>query len=176
MIMDWGDLADLALDRLDGANTVTQAVGDTAIPGEAPVWATSARARQEWTNGTLVLTTHRLVHVKEGRPPAAMPLAGITDVGVTRSRLSGTVLKVTFLSGAHSWENVTDIETFVGKLREAVADAANPRHALEETTVPGQQGDGPSMLDELERLAVLHRDGALTDEEFTRAKRRLIGD
>ena len=32
----------------------------------------------------------------------------------------------------------------------------------------------PAMLDELARLAVLHRHGALTDDEFIQAKRRLI--
>jgi hypothetical protein len=34
---------------------------------------------------------------------------------------------------------------------------------------------GPSMLDQLNQLTALHEQGALTDEEFTAAKAKLLG-
>ncbi|WP_160161773.1 SHOCT domain-containing protein [Embleya hyalina] len=171
--MDWEVLADLASDLFDGTNTVTQAADTTAVPGEAPVWTTSARARQEWSNGRLALTTHRLIYAKDGRPTTVVPLAGITDVRVTRSRLTGNVLRITGVGGAHSWENVGEADTFAARLREAVT-AADVRHAVEAATLARSPG-GSAMLDELERLALLHRHGALTDEEFSQAKKRLVG-
>jgi Short C-terminal domain len=36
-------------------------------------------------------------------------------------------------------------------------------------------GAAPSMLDQLSRLAALHRQGALTDSEFSAAKAKLLG-
>ncbi|MFG2191848.1 SHOCT domain-containing protein [Streptomyces sp. NPDC048639] len=190
--MEWNDLAEIAFDRLgDSRNRVEAAVDDTAMPGEAPLAVTSARARQEWTNGTLVLTTHRLLHVKEGRAAVPVPLAGITDVQTVKSRLIGPLLKVTTMSGAHRWENVDDIETFCDALRTAVANAAARRPDPDAGTAVGGKGgaagdpdgtpvprqarqEGPSWIDQIERLAELHGRGALTDEEFALAKRKLI--
>ncbi|MEU6083734.1 SHOCT domain-containing protein [Streptomyces sp. NPDC047108] len=180
--MDWSDLADIAFDRLgDSSNRVESAVDDTAVPGEAPLAVTSARARQDWTNGALVLTTHRLLYVKEGRAPVPVPLPGITDVQVAKSRLTGQILKVTAVSGAHSWENVTDSEAFADTLRTAVKNAAefrspaagSPDADIKATGSATPQQD-PSWVDRIERLADLHGRGALTDEEFAMAKRKLI--
>ncbi|MGW9211847.1 SHOCT domain-containing protein [Embleya sp. NPDC055664] len=178
--MDWEVLADFAFDQMGGAqNTVMQPMDNTAVPGEAPVVVTSARGRDEWTNGTLVLTTHRLMYVKEGKPGVAVPLSGVTDVALGTSRLSGNVVKVTAISGAHSWENVADGPAFVARLREAVVDAALREQQASPTAAPPTEpargaGGGSAILDGLERLATLHRAGALTDEEFAAAKRRLI--
>ena len=41
--------------------------------------------------------------------------------------------------------------------------------------VVASAADGPSMAEQLQRLAELKADGILTDEEFATAKRRLIG-
>src|SRR5688500_6189528 len=97
--MDWGELADMAADRLgDGRGKGKGSPGresePSVIPGEEAVTRTSARGRQEWTDGVLVLTTHRLVYTKEGKQPVLVPLTGVTDVMVSRSRISGAVLKV----------------------------------------------------------------------------------
>jgi Short C-terminal domain len=42
---------------------------------------------------------------------------------------------------------------------------------------PGGRADGPapSMLDQLNQLAALHQQGALTDSEFSAAKAKLLG-
>jgi Short C-terminal domain len=40
---------------------------------------------------------------------------------------------------------------------------------------PPAQAQGPSMLDQLSQLNDLHQQGALSDEEFTAAKAKLLG-
>ncbi|GHA08956.1 hypothetical protein GCM10010329_34750 [Streptomyces spiroverticillatus] len=39
----------------------------------------------------------------------------------------------------------------------------------------GPNGEASALVERLERLAALHRSGALSDDEFTRAKQRMIG-
>jgi hypothetical protein len=40
---------------------------------------------------------------------------------------------------------------------------------------PQQAPEGPSVYDQLQQLSTLHDQGALTDEEFTAAKAKLLG-
>jgi Short C-terminal domain len=40
---------------------------------------------------------------------------------------------------------------------------------------PPQPAAGPSLLDQLNQLDALHQQGALTDDEFTAAKAKLLG-
>jgi len=54
-----------------------------------------------------------------------------------------------------------ECRAYVERLRELVADARGERP--------------PPLVSELERLAALHDSGALSDEEFARAKRSLLG-
>ncbi|WP_139123003.1 SHOCT domain-containing protein, partial [Cellulosimicrobium cellulans] len=42
-------------------------------------------------------------------------------------------------------------------------------------TERGRAAGDADLVDRLERLAALHRDGALTDAEYARAKARLLG-
>ncbi|MFF7251044.1 SHOCT domain-containing protein [Embleya sp. NPDC008237] len=171
--MDWGDLVDIVFDSAGDrtqAQQAGQAAVDTAVPGEEPLAVTSGRARDQWTGGTLVLTTHRLLYVKEGKAPQAVPLAGVTDVAVSSSRLTGRILKVTALTGAYGWEEVKDAEAFADKVRGAVAGGPPAPAAA-----PGAGREATALVEELERLAALHRSGALSDDEFARAKQRMIG-
>jgi Short C-terminal domain len=53
---------------------------------------------------------------------------------------------------------------------------------LEQQQAPPQQAPppaapaaGPSMADQLQQIAALHQQGALTDEEFAAAKSKLLG-
>jgi glutamine synthetase adenylyltransferase len=49
---------------------------------------------------------------------------------------------------------------------------------LEQQKAPSQQAapaTGPSLLDQLNQLDTLHQQGALTDNEFTAAKAKLLG-
>jgi hypothetical protein len=51
---------------------------------------------------------------------------------------------------------------------------------LEQQQAPSQQAPapsaGPSLLDQLNQLDALHQQGALTDNEFTAAKAKLLGN
>lgn len=45
----------------------------------------------------------------------------------------------------------------------------------EHNVTPTASNEGPSAVSELERLADLHARGSLTDEEFAKAKARILG-
>jgi hypothetical protein len=47
--------------------------------------------------------------------------------------------------------------------------------AAEEQAAPPPESEGDTQMDELERLAQLHTDGVLTDEEFAKAKAKILG-
>lgn len=59
------------------------------------------------------------------------------------------------------------------KVREAVDFIT--RKSFEAKKKPTQAPNAPSAADEIAKLAALHRDGVLTDEEFTSAKAKLLG-
>ncbi|MFC1402177.1 MULTISPECIES: SHOCT domain-containing protein [Streptacidiphilus] len=178
--MDWSDLVtDIAADalgdsaskRLPKAAQAARAAQADALPGEQPVALTACRGKDDWAKGALLVTTHRLLYLKEGRPGVPVPLTGITHVELKSTRLSGMVLKVVALSGAHRWEGLEEAEEFTEKLRSAIR-AAVSASAPTEPAPPA--GEGGELLDQLERLAALHDSGALDDAEFAAAKKRLL--
>ena len=61
--------------------------------------------------------------------------------------------------------------------RERVEDDQNERNDnLEQQQAPATaKAAAPSMPDQLNRLTALHQQGALTDDEFTTAKAKLLG-
>ncbi|GAA1160270.1 hypothetical protein F4556_004306 [Kitasatospora gansuensis] len=167
--MDWTDLIDVAFDALGSDSNKSSAlhsVQQAARPDELPVAATAGRHPDHFRKGALVLTTHRLVFLKDGKPPLPVPLEGVTDVTVTRSRLNGEILKVVALTGAHRFEEVDKAEFFAEQLR-GTARTARDRHRA-------PAAPAADLLDQLERLAALHTAGALTDAEFALAKTRLL--
>ncbi|MEV7176232.1 SHOCT domain-containing protein [Kitasatospora sp. NPDC093679] len=176
--MDWTDLIDVAFDVLGGGNgrearnAAVRTVEAVAVPGEEPVAATAGRHPDHFRRGALVLTSHRLLFLKDGKPPLPVALGAVTDVTVVRTRINGEVLKVVALTGAHRFEDVVKAEPFAERIR-AVAVEARRREAG--AAAPAAAPPPADLLDQLERLAALHGAGALTDEEFARAKRRLIG-
>ncbi|WP_371497523.1 SHOCT domain-containing protein [Kitasatospora sp. NBC_00374] len=172
--MDWTDLIEAGFDILGNGSNDARAAAVRSVeaavePGEQPVAATAGRHPDHFRKGVLVLTTHRLLFLKDGKPPLPVALAAVTDVTVTKSRLNGEILRVVALTGAHRFEEVAKAEVFAEQLRRAAADA---RRAAAEPAAPAPAVD---LLDQLERLAALHAGGALTAEEFSRAKQRLIG-
>jgi hypothetical protein len=80
------------------------------------------------------------------------------------------------------------VQDLLTTVRSAKAEAGGDRQAMAETlraqfgggaaVVGGGAGFGtpPDPLDELAKLGDLHRNGVLTDEEFTAQKRKLLGE
>lgn len=173
--MDWTDLIDTAFKVAGNSNQANRAeavraVEASVIGGEEPVASTAGRHPDHFRKGVLVLTTHRLLFLKDGKPPVPVPLTAVTDATVARTKLNGEVLTVVALTGSHRFEDVAKAEVFAEQLREAARLARSTPPQAPEPTPSGEQ-----LLNQLERLAALHTSGALTDEEFTRAKHRLLG-
>ncbi|KJS62800.1 SHOCT domain-containing protein [Streptomyces rubellomurinus] len=198
--MDWTELIDTAFKVAGNSNQANQAaalrtVEATVLAGESPVASTAGRHPDHFRRGALVLTTHRLLFLKDGKPPVPVPLAAVTDASVVRTKFNGEVLTVVALTGAHRFEDVIKGEVFAEQIREAArrartappadaapahdtapAVAAAPPVALPPAdAAPAELDAGERLLGQLERLAALHASGALTDEEFGRAKQRLLG-
>ncbi|MFJ8626885.1 SHOCT domain-containing protein [Kitasatospora sp. NPDC093550] len=170
--MEWTDLIEPAL-KAAGNSTRTEAVHplqEAAIDGEKPVASTPGRHPDHFRKGVLVLTTHRLLFLKDGKPPIPVPLTAVTDATVVRSKINGDVLTVVALTGSHRFEDVVKADVFAEQVRAAARTARTAAPAPQEPAADGEQ-----LIGQLERLAALHTSGALTDEEFTRAKQRLIG-
>ncbi|MGW4897992.1 SHOCT domain-containing protein [Kitasatospora sp. NPDC004240] len=181
--MDWTELIDAAFDVAGNGNNATKAealrsVEATVSPDEQPIASTAGRHPDHFRKGVLVLTTHRLLFLKDGKPPVPVPLSAVTDATTTKSRINGEVLLVVALTGSHRFEDVVKAEVFAEQLRAAARLAREKdRAALSAAPAAPAAATAPGgdLLDQLERLAALHTAGALTDEEFTRAKQRLIG-
>ncbi|MFJ3214305.1 SHOCT domain-containing protein [Kitasatospora sp. NPDC086801] len=180
--MDWTDLIDTAFKVAGNNSQANQAeavrtVEAAVIDGENPVASTAGRHPDHFRKGVLVLTTHRLLFLKDGKPPVPVPLTAVTDATVARTKLNGDVLTVVALTGSHRFEDVAKADVFAEQVRAAARlarkAASTARPAAE--AAPADLSAGDQLLGQLERLAALHASGALTDEEFSRAKARLIG-
>ncbi|MFE5585460.1 hypothetical protein [Kitasatospora sp. NPDC056531] len=52
-----------------------------------------------------MLTTHRVLFLKDGKPPVPVPFTAVTDATVTRTGLNGDALTVVVLTGSHRFED-----------------------------------------------------------------------
>ncbi|MEU6233955.1 SHOCT domain-containing protein [Kitasatospora sp. NPDC047058] len=181
--MDWTDLIDAAFDVAGNSSSDTRAtalrtVEASVAPDEKPVASTAGRHPDHFRKGVLVLTTHRLLFLKDGKPPVPVPLSAVTDATVTRTRINGEVLLVVALTGSHRFEDVVKAEVFAEQVRAAARLARNAVQQVQAgpaAAPAAPAASGAELLDQLERLAALHASGALTADEFSRAKQRLIG-
>ncbi|AUG81296.1 hypothetical protein CFP65_6649 [Kitasatospora sp. MMS16-BH015] len=186
--MDWSDLlGDVAADVLrkgDGERErLVDAARAEALPGERPLAMTAARGKDDFLKGVLLLTSARLLYLKEGRPAVSVPLPGVVDAALSSTRLSGKVLKVTALTGAHRWEGLENAEEFTKHLHAAIASADRAQPLATDTAPAVLSAPAPTpdhapaaeLLDLLERLAALRTAGALDEAEFAAAKRKLLG-
>ncbi|GAA2841962.1 SHOCT domain-containing protein [Kitasatospora sp. CM 4170] len=178
--MDWTDLIDTAFDVAGNSSSSTRAealrtVEASVAADEKPVASTAGRHPDHFRKGVLVLTTHRLLFLKDGKPPVPVPLSAVTDATVTKSRINGEVLLVVALTGSHRFEDVIKAEVFAEQVRAAARLAREAAQKSQAAAPAAAPSSGADLLDQLERLAALHTAGALTDEEFSRAKQRLIG-
>ncbi|MGW3038823.1 SHOCT domain-containing protein [Kitasatospora sp. NPDC001159] len=184
--MDWTDLIDTAFKAAGNNSQANQAaavrtVEAAVINGEKPVASTAGRHPDHFRKGVLVLTTHRMLFLKDGKPPVPVPLTAVTDAAVTRTKLNGDVLTVVALTGSHRFEDVAKADVFAERIREAarLARSASPQAPaavpVPSGAAPVELSAGEQLLGQLERLAALRASGALTEEEFSRAKQRLLG-
>jgi hypothetical protein len=121
------------------------------------LWIRADRVEKEHS-GALLLTDRRLLFCGVGffsQSQEGWPLSVVDGVEVRGDQLTLSVLGLP--------------EAFTGKPRDltALAAALGPREA----TDPVEQR---SLPEQLQRLATLHDNGVLTDEEFRGAKRRLL--
>ena len=63
----------------------------------------------------------------------------------------------------------------IANLEQQQQAAAQPQQPAAAPPPPPPAAAAPSMLDQLNQLSTLHGEGALTDEEFTAAKAKLLG-
>ncbi|MER7843102.1 SHOCT domain-containing protein [Kitasatospora sp. NPDC096077] len=181
--MEWTDLIDTAFKVAGNSNQANRAeavrtVEAAVIDGEEPVASTAGRHPDHFRKGVLVLTTHRLLFLKDGKPPVPVPLTAVTDATVARTKFNGEVLTVVALTGSHRFEEVVKAEVFAERIREAARTARSatpPPVPAPVDATPTEPSAGEQLLGQLERLAALRTAGALTDEEFTRAKQLLLG-
>ncbi|PBC79378.1 hypothetical protein BX265_4180 [Streptomyces sp. TLI_235] len=128
----------------DAGTAAVRTVEAVAVPGEEPVAATAGRHPDHFRKGALVLTSHRLLFLKDGKPPVPVALSAVTDVTVTRSRINGEILKVVALTGAHRFEDVVKAEPFAERVRAAAAEA---RRREAGASVPAAAAPPADLLD-----------------------------
>jgi uncharacterized membrane protein YdbT with pleckstrin-like domain len=155
---------------------------EVAVGAVVLLWlALSVRPLVDWWFTNYVLTTSRIV-VRRGmvaRTGTEIPLEQITNVLFSQRvierllRYGDVVVEAAGSQGRSELHDIPDPEGF----QQEVYAARRQRHLeLQRATwgddaVAGRRWDG---LDELERLADLRERGHLSDEEFARAKRRLL--
>lgn len=136
-----------------------------------------------WWFTAYVLTNERLI-TRSGviaRQGVEIPLENINNVlfsqnVVERVLKSGDLLiESAGESGQSSFADIPDPEEFQALLyrtRELHTERKGGRGAA--AASPGQEAPRPDPTEQLERLARLHREGVLTDEEFAQKKQALL--
>jgi len=127
----------------------------------------------------LVVTPRRLLFLREGmirNTVEEVPIRAITSVGAERKLANGRLL-VTVANNAEVWPmtSATHCERVSQTIRQVIrqwqADGPAPI-AQPSSSAPAQPVD---IVEQIRRLSELRDAGALTDEEFASAKRRLLG-
>jgi len=155
------------------------ALAEELAPNEQPLGAIKATAEDDMTAGTLLLTDRRLVFFKKGlrkQRRESMRLADIQAVEITGMLTKKLELKI----GGRTLKYDTDTimgtnlnpKGFVDAVHRAIATARSGGEAQPAAPSPSA---GRDPIADLERLAALHERGGLTDEEFSAAKRSLLG-
>lgn len=121
--------------------------------------------------GVLFATEKRLLYMHKGllwgRHVASFPYEEITSLQYSSALISCCLHIHTGGRTVLLKETGPDVGDFAERVRHLMA-------AFREKQSPSSPESASSMLSALERLAALHASGALTDEEFTAAKRKLL--
>lgn len=110
----------------------------------------------------------------------SIPLTSITAIQLKKSGLTSGYIQFTLPGGVESrggvFQAASDENTFMfagnNKLAEKIKAYIEAR--MRQLRSPGVSTDN-SLSDELQKLTVLREKGALSDAEFQRAKKRLLG-
>ncbi|MBD0694188.1 hypothetical protein [Streptomyces sp. CBMA123] len=147
--MDWTDLIDTAFRVAGNSNQAKQAeavrpVEAAVIDGEQPVASTAGRHPDHFRKEVIVFATHRLLSLKDGKPPVPVPLTAVT---VARTEPDGDVLTIIALTGPHRFEDVAKADDFAEQVREATrGDRLHPalRLLVEEGPAPPPPNPRPA--------------------------------
>ncbi|MFQ5522641.1 MAG: PH domain-containing protein [Acidimicrobiia bacterium] len=141
--------------------------------------AVVARGLIRWYTTHHVITNERLIY-REGwiaKRGKEIPLEVINDVAFSQNmleRMLGTGDLLIESAGTHGQSryrdipNPEDVQTLIYRVREERIRALGTNETATTTVVE-------STASQLEKLARLHDQGKLTDEEFEREKARLLG-
>jgi hypothetical protein len=122
-------------------------------------------ARNGDRNGDLVLTSERVLHVRHALLGFAMdefPLGRIDAVSSQTGLMMGSI---GITMGGHSYR-------FAELKNRRVSPMAD---AIRAAVATAREGGGVDLADLLRKLKELHDQGALTGDEFERAKQRYLG-
>jgi len=150
-------------------------IRSSLAPGETIVTSTGASRNFDKgadASGTLVVTTS---HIRfHGCPPLsfrvtdhAWPLAAVSSIDASRKFLLDRIT-VTAAGSANRFTVLTGGESAADFTRAARDAISVPTHAA------GTGSQQRTIADQIANLAQLHSVGALTEEEFARAKARLL--
>ncbi len=135
--------------------------------------------------GKLRITTERMIFERKklfggGGDVASFPLSSIQAAGISgvlekklKVRAGSTDL---VFRGSISGSGDANLKSISDLLQRSIAGhpLGSPVQAPGRPSLPQPQEKTTAWLDELERLAKLHAVGALSDDEFAQAKRKLI--
>jgi hypothetical protein len=171
--------ATTALARIGVRGGAATGLAEELAQDEQPLGAIKATAEDDMTAGTLLLTDRRLVFFKKGlrkQRRESMRLADIQAVEITGMLSKKLELKI----GGRTLKYDTDTimgtnlnpKGFVDAVHRAVATARSGGQPQPAGQAPSPDRDP---IADLERLVALRERGALTEEEFSAAKRTLLG-
>jgi len=80
-----------------------------------------------------------------------------------------------YVAGKHMERNAQERAGAEADQNQRIADLEAQQAGNQQAPPQPPPAAGPSMLDQLNQLTALHEQGALTDEEFSAAKAKLLG-
>jgi hypothetical protein len=80
-----------------------------------------------------------------------------------------------YLAGKHRAQRQADQQYQDTAQDQRIGDLEQQQATVPAPRDPGEQAAAPSMADQVNQLADLHKQGVLTDDEFAAAKAKLLG-
>ncbi len=129
------------------------------------------KSKIEGKNADVAIYVDR-VEWKKRRGSEVIPVRAISSVTIEKSSFTMQQVKV-ICSGNTIEFRVNRAEA--EQIRNVLTQVVLGNHPAQQTVAPAPPPSPPTPTDDLVKLAELHRDGTLTDDEFATAKARLLG-